>query len=61
MPRTGLDVRDTEIKPSFRPHESCPVVLPGDALRALGTKKIGGRVDTVSPWDQRTDQVLALT
>lgn len=40
MPRTGLDVRDTEIKPSFQPHESCPVALPGDALRTLGTEKL---------------------
>lgn len=41
---TGLDVRDTEIKSSFQPIKSCPLVLPGInlppllALKTLGTK-----------------------
>lgn len=44
VPGTGLDVRDTEIKSSFQPIKSCPLVLPGinlpplHTLKTLGTK-----------------------
>lgn len=66
MPESRPDVRNAEIKPTFQPIKSWPVALPVidfyplDTLRTLGTKA-GGRVYTVSPHDQRIDQVLALT